>query len=53
MVCNHTGSYKGIPATGKRVVIPYIDIVKFKAGKIVEEWVEFDMMNILTQIKPS
>ena len=53
MVCNHTGSYKGIAATGKRVVIPYIDIVRFKSGKIVEEWVEFDMMNILSQIKPS
>ena len=53
MVCNHTGSYKGIPATGKRVVIPYIDIVRFKSGKIVEEWVEFDTRHILTQIKPS
>jgi predicted ester cyclase len=53
MVCNHTGSYKGISATGKRVVIPYIDIVRFKAGKIVEEWVEFDTMHILDQIKAS
>ncbi len=53
MVCNHTGSYKGISATGKRVVIPYIDIMRFRAGKIVEEWVEFDIMHILDQIKAS
>ncbi len=53
MVCNHTGGYKGISATGKRVVIPYIDIVRFRAGKIVEEWVEFDVMHILDQIKTS
>ena len=53
MVCTQTGEYQGIPATGKRITIPYIDITAVKAGKIVEEWVEFDMMNILSQIKPS
>jgi steroid delta-isomerase-like uncharacterized protein len=53
MVCSHTGSYRGIPATGKRVVIPYIDIIRFKTGKIVEEWVEFDVTHILDQIKTS
>jgi steroid delta-isomerase-like uncharacterized protein len=50
MHCTHTGEYQGIPATGKRIAITYIDIALFKAGKIVEEWVEFDMMNILKQI---
>jgi predicted ester cyclase len=50
MYCTQTGGYQGITATGKRVVITYIDIVEMKAGKIVEEWVEFDMMNILRQI---
>ena len=50
MHCAHTGEYQGIPATGKRIMIPYIDILYIKAGKIVEEWVEFDMMNILKQI---
>jgi len=50
MHCTHTGKYQGIRATGKRIVIPYIDILHIKAGKIVEEWVEFDMMNIVKQI---
>lgn len=48
--CIHTGKYQGIPATGKRVVIPYIDIMHIKTRKIVEEWIEFDMMNIVKQI---
>ena len=50
MHCTHTGQYQHIPATGKRIAITYIDIVLIKAGKIIEEWVEFDMMNILQQI---
>jgi len=50
MYCTHTGEYQGIPATGKRIAITFIDISVVKAGKIVEEWVGFDMMNILKQI---
>lgn len=50
MRCVHTGKYHGIPATGKRITIPYIEILKIKAGKIVEEWVEFDTPSILEQI---
>jgi predicted ester cyclase len=53
MNCTHTGEYQDIPATGKQVKIPYIDIVRIKAGKILEEWVEFDMMKILQQIRTS
>jgi len=51
MHCTHTGEYQGIPAIGKRITIPYIDITLIKAGKIVEEWVEYDTMNILQQIR--
>jgi predicted ester cyclase len=51
MYCTHTGEYQGVPATGKRIAIPYIDITLIKAGKIVEEWVEYDTMNILQQIR--
>jgi predicted ester cyclase len=53
MYCTHTGMYQGIPATGKRIAITHIDIALMKAGKIVEEWVEFDMTNILQQIRHS
>jgi steroid delta-isomerase-like uncharacterized protein len=50
MHCTHTGEYQGVPATGKRIAIPYIDITLIKSGKIVEEWVEYDTMNVLQQI---
>jgi predicted ester cyclase len=51
MSCSHTGEYKGVSPTGKRVAIPYIDIILIKADKIVEEWVEYDSLSILQQIK--
>ena len=50
MHCTHTANYQGIAATENRVVIPYIDILRIEAGKIVEEWVEFDVANIIKQI---
>jgi predicted ester cyclase len=50
MWCTHTGEFHGIPATGKRIAITYIDIALIKTGKIVEEWVEFDLMSILRQV---
>jgi steroid delta-isomerase-like uncharacterized protein len=50
MHCTHTGDYQGFPATGKRIAITFIDIALVKAGKILEEWVEFDMASILRQI---
>jgi len=42
----HTGKYRGIPATQKRVIFPYIDILQIKDGKIYREWVEFDAESI-------
>ena len=51
MYCTHNGRYQSVPATGKRVTIPYIDILRIKAGKIIEEWVEFDVNSIVQQIK--
>jgi steroid delta-isomerase-like uncharacterized protein len=50
MHCTHTGEYQGIPATGKRISITYMDIALIKDGKILEEWVEFDVRSILNQI---
>ncbi len=46
----HTGEYQSILPTRKRVNFPYIDILQFKAGKIIAEWVEFDTQSILRQL---
>ena len=51
MRCTHTGEYQGIPASGKQITITYIDVIVVESGKIVEEWVEFDLLSILRQIK--
>jgi len=52
MRCTQTGSYQGLPATGRRITIAFIDFARVRDGKILEEWAEFDMMGILRQLKP-
>lgn len=51
MTCRHTGSYQGVEATGKMIRIPYMEVLHFKDGLILDEWAEFDMMSILNQLK--
>lgn len=51
MTCKHTGSFHGIEATGRNIRISYIEILHFKDGLIIDEWAEFDMMNIMNQMK--
>lgn len=50
MRCTHTGSYQGLPPTGRRIGITFVDISRVRDGKILEEWAEFDMMGILRQL---
>ena len=46
----HTGSFMGVPATGKHVKICNNFIVKVTDGKIVEAWITFDSLSLLQQI---
>ena len=46
----HQGSFLGIPPTGKRVTWSFIDIWRVANGKIVEHWVEADMMSMMQQL---
>lgn len=46
----HTGTFNGIPATGKRVEVPWMDFWRVSNGKFVENWVRFDMLAMLTQL---
>ncbi len=52
MRCTHTGSFHDRPATGRRIVIPFIDFSRVRDGKILEEWAEFDMLGLLQQLEP-
>jgi predicted ester cyclase len=47
----HTGEFNGIPPTGKKVSLPFIDILLFKDGKNIEEWVEMDTIKMMKQLE--
>ena len=40
----------GVPATGKTVAIPAIDIVRFRDGQVVEHWNVVDQLPLLQAI---
>ena len=46
----HSGDFMGIPATGKRVSIGEIHIVRIVNGKGVEHWGQVDMMGMMQQL---
>lgn len=46
----HSGEFMGIPATGKRVEIRYMDFWKVQDGKIVDNWVMVDFPHVLAQL---
>jgi non-heme chloroperoxidase len=47
----HTGEFRGIPATGKRLTITGIGIFRFsEEGKVVESWDSLDQLGMLRQL---
>jgi len=50
----YTGTQEGpmgeFPATGKRVETPFLAVFRIDAGRIVEVWVEWDNIAMLTQL---
>lgn len=46
----HRGSHHGIPASGRRIKLTGIDLLRIADGKIVERWGEFDDADLLKQI---
>ncbi len=46
----HTGDYLGIPASGKRVKIRYMDFWRVEDDKLVENWVLIDLLDFLEQL---
>jgi predicted ester cyclase len=44
------GAFQGIPPTGKEVRITNNEINRIVEGKIVEQWVGFDMLRIMQQL---
>jgi len=46
----HSGDFQGIPATGRKVSIPAINIMRFEGNRIVELRGVLDVMGLMQQI---
>jgi steroid delta-isomerase-like uncharacterized protein len=46
----HTVELNGIPPTGRRVTIQYVDILRLRDGQIVEHWLSMDQMSFMQQL---
>ena len=46
----HTGDWLGIPASGKKVKIRYMDIWRVEGDKLAENWVMIDILDFLEQV---
>jgi predicted ester cyclase len=46
----HTGSLMGVPASGRRVAVDGIDIMRVEDGRIVEHWGLTDTVGLLHQV---
>ncbi len=44
------GPFGPFPATGRRVDIEFLGMLRIEDGRIAEMWVEWDNLNILTQL---
>jgi steroid delta-isomerase-like uncharacterized protein len=46
----HTGSFQGLPPTGKRAAFTGVDIDRFVDGKAVECWTNTDELGLMQQL---
>ncbi|GAB3475137.1 ester cyclase [Nocardiopsis coralliicola] len=46
----HTGTFQGVPATGRRVRFTSLEMYRVEGDRIAEEWVAPDMALLLDQI---
>ena len=50
VTCTHTGDFIGIPATGKPLRVEEAHISRYADGKVVEHWIQMDMMSMMQQL---
>ena len=46
----HTGPFMDVPATGKSITFPVVDIVRLRDGKYIEHWGIRDTYSVLRQL---
>jgi steroid delta-isomerase-like uncharacterized protein len=50
MTGTHTGTFLGIPPTGKSVNVTGIQVFRIADGKIAEAWLQIDRLGLLQQL---
>jgi len=50
MTGTHKGEFMGIAATGKKVTVTGIEILRIAEGKLVEHWEAFDELGMMQQL---
>lgn len=50
LVGTHAGEFQGVPPTGKPVVVPALVIFRFAEGRVVEAWLNAELVGLLMQI---
>jgi steroid delta-isomerase-like uncharacterized protein len=48
--CTHTGSYRGLPPTGRRAIVPGCEFIEVRAGKLQRVEGYFDRLGMLQQL---
>jgi steroid delta-isomerase-like uncharacterized protein len=46
----HVGTLMGVPATGKAVALPALNMYRFEDGRIAEQWIQFDSLGLMAQL---
>jgi steroid delta-isomerase-like uncharacterized protein len=44
------GEFMGVPATGKKVQVGYMDMWRMENGKCIENWVQMDIAGLMQQL---
>jgi steroid delta-isomerase-like uncharacterized protein len=46
----HKGAFQGIPPTGKKINVKYMDEWRINNGKATDNWVRIDMLSMMQQL---
>lgn len=46
----HDGELMGIPATGRKIDIPVLDLFQIRDGVLIEHWAQLDNLGLLRQL---
>lgn len=50
MTGTHVGTFMGVPATGRKIALPGITILRFDGNAVSERWSSADMLGLLGQL---